>query len=94
MFFEIQAEQSIVLIRIARELQEDILLKKTEESLSRHLNADGLDKMVQDAVLAQAATRVADDDIISIDPSDIKSRMRRRTGCCFLPKYGMEARVV
>ena len=32
MFFGIQAGQSVVLSRIARELQEDILLKKTEES--------------------------------------------------------------
>ena len=52
MFFGIQAGQSVVLSRIARELQEDILLKKTEERLSRHLHADGLEKMVQDAVLA------------------------------------------
>ena len=52
MFFWIQSGQSVILSRIARELQEDILLKKTEERLSRHLHADGLEKMVQDAVLA------------------------------------------
>ena len=52
MLFGIQAGQTAVLSRIARELDEDILLKKTEERLSRHLLAEGLDATVQDAVLA------------------------------------------
>ena len=36
MFFGMQAAKSVVLSRVARELREDILLKKTEERLSRH----------------------------------------------------------
>jgi len=95
MFFGIQAGQSVVLSRIARELQEDILLKKTEERLSRHLHADGLEKMVQDAVLAQAAARVADDDIISIDPSDIQKPYAQEDGMPLLAKVwdGSKGRV-
>ena len=42
MFFGIQAGQTTVVSRIARELDEDILLKKTEERLSRHLLDEGL----------------------------------------------------
>ena len=40
MFFGMQAGQTTVLSRIARELDENILLKKTEERLSRHLLAE------------------------------------------------------
>ena len=39
MLFVIQAGQTVVLSRIVRELGEDILLKKTEGRLSRHLLA-------------------------------------------------------
>ena len=59
MFFGIQAGQTTVLSRIARELGEDILLKKTEERLSRHLLAEGLDATMQDAVLANHVKRVS-----------------------------------
>ena len=72
MFFGTQASQTTVLSRIARELGECILLKKTEERLSRHLLAEGLDAAVQDAVLAHGADHVHDDTIVSIDPSDIQ----------------------
>lgn len=51
MFFGIQAGQTTVLSRIARELKENILLKKTEERLTRQK----LDEMVRDAVLAHGA---------------------------------------
>ena len=60
MFFGIQAGQTTVLSRIARELDEDILLKKTEERLSRHLLAAKLDETVRDAVLAHGAACVHD----------------------------------
>lgn len=42
MFFGIQAGLTTVPSRIARELEEGILLKKTEERLSRHLLDEGL----------------------------------------------------
>ena len=63
MFFGMQAAKSVVLCRIARKLREDILLKKTEERLSRHLLADGLEKRVHDAVLAQGAAYIHEDAI-------------------------------
>jgi len=45
-FFEGQAGRSVILSRIARELQEEILLMKTEELLSRHLLAEDMDNRV------------------------------------------------
>ena len=80
MFFGIQAGQTTVVSRIARELDEDILLKKTEERLSRHLLDEGLAAMVQGAVLAQGAACVQEDTIVSIDPSDIQKPYAREGG--------------
>ena len=95
MFFGIQAGQTTVLGRIARELEEDILLKKTEERLSRHLLAEGLDAMVQDAVLAHGAAYVHDDTIVSIDPSDIQKPYAQDGGMPLLAKVwdGSKGRV-
>ena len=42
MVFEMQARQDMKLSSIARTLDDDILAKKTEEHLSRHLDAPGL----------------------------------------------------
>ena len=86
MFFGIQAGQTTVLSRIARELKEDILLKKTEERLSRHLLAAKLDETVQDAVLAHGAAYVHDDTIVSIDPSDIQKPYAQEGGMPLLAK--------
>ena len=95
MFFGIQAGQTTVLIRIARKLDEDILLKKTEERLSRHLLAEGLDAAVQDAVLAHGADCVHDDTIVSIDPSDIQKPYAQDGGMPLLAKVwdGSKGRV-
>ena len=86
MFFGIQAGQTTVVSRIARELDEDILLKKTEERLSRHLLDEGLAAMVQGAVLAQGAACVQEDTIVSIDPSDIQKPYAREGGMPLLAK--------
>ena len=86
MFFGIQAGQTTVLSRIARELKEDILLKKTEERLSRHLLAAKLDETVQDAVLAHGAAYVHDDTVVSIDPSDIQKPYAQEGGMPLLAK--------
>ena len=95
MFFGIQAGQTTVLSRIARELEEDILLKKTEERLSRHLLAEGLDATVQDAVLAHGAAYVHDNTIVSIDPSDIQKPYAQDGGMPLLAKVwdGSKGRV-
>ena len=95
MFFGIQAGQTTVLSRIARELDEDILLKKTEERLSRHPLAAKLDETVRDAVLAHGAAYVHDDTVVSIDPSDIQKPYAQEGGMPFLAKVwdGSKGRV-
>ena len=95
MFFGIQAGQTTVLSRIARELKEDILLKKTEERLSRHLLAAKLDETVRDAVLAHGAAYVHDDTVVSIDPSDIQKPYAQEGGMPLLAKVwdGSKGRV-
>ena len=95
MFFGMQAAKSVVLSRIARKLREDILLKKTEERLSRHLLADGLEKRVHDAVLAQGAAYIHEDTVVSIDPSDVQKPYAQEGGMPLLAKVwdGSEGRV-
>lgn len=82
----IQAGQMTAPGRIARAPEEDILLKRTEERLSRHLLAEGLDATVQDAVLAQGAACVHDDTIVSTGPSDIQKPYARDGGMPLLAK--------
>ena len=95
MIYGIQSAQSVVLSRIARELDEDILMKKTEERLSRHLLAEGLDATVLGAVLAHGSAQVQDDDIVSFDPSDIQKPYAQEGGMPLLAKVwdGSKGRV-
>ena len=46
MLFGIQASRDTLMSEIARSLQEDILAKKTQERLERHLAADGMDAKI------------------------------------------------
>ena len=95
MFFGMQAAQSVVLSRIARGLREDVLLKKTEERLSRHLLEEGLEKRVHDAVLAQGAAYIHEDTVVSVDPSDVQKPYAQEGGMPLLAKVwdGSEGRV-
>jgi len=95
MIFGIQAAKSVVLSKVARSLREDVLLKKTEERLSRHLLAEGLEKTVHDALLVQGAQYIHDDTIVSIDPSDVQKPYAREDGMPLLAKVwdGSEGRV-
>lgn len=72
MLFGVSASQDCKLSRVARVLNESILLKKTEERLSRHLATPGLGHTVQQQIVAHAARRVADDTLIVVDPTDLR----------------------
>lgn len=72
MLFGVSASQDCKLSQVARVLGEPILLKKTEERLSRHLAAPGLGRTVQRQIVAHAARRVAADTLIVVDPTDIR----------------------
>jgi len=72
MLFGVSASQDCKLSQVARVLGEPILLKKTEERLSRHLAAPGLGRTVQRQIVAPAARRVRADTLIVVDPTDIR----------------------
>lgn len=72
MLFGVSASQDCKLSQVARALGETILLKKTEERLSRHLATPGLGRTVQRQIVAQAAGRVKADTLIVVDPTDVR----------------------
>jgi hypothetical protein len=72
MLFGVSASQDCKLSQVARVLGESILLKKTEERLSRHLASPGLGQVVQQQIVAHAARRVTGDTLIVVDPTDIR----------------------
>lgn len=72
MLFGIQAARDTLVSEIARALQEDILSKKTQERLERHLQADGLDDKVHGSLLCDAASSIHEDTLIVIDPTDVQ----------------------
>ena len=78
MIYGIQARQSVMLTDIARCLEEPTTMKKTEERLSRQLCREGLGRVVQDNLLAEAAGQISDDTLLIIDPSDIKKKYAKK----------------
>jgi len=72
MLFGLSASQDCKLSQVARALGEPILLKKTEERLSRHLATPGLGQKVQQQMVAHAARGVKADTLIVVDPTDIR----------------------
>jgi hypothetical protein len=71
MLFGILAAKDIKLSNIARSLQEEITLGKTETRLSRNVRARAVAEQVTAALIRDGATRVRDDTVLAIDISDI-----------------------
>ena len=61
MLFGIQASRDTLMSEIARSLQEDILAKKTQERLERHLATEGMDSKVHGSILCDAASGIHDE---------------------------------
>ncbi len=72
MIYGIQAGRDVKLSSIGRSLGEDILLKKTEERLSRHLAMKGLGQEINEVIIKHGARKVHQDTLIVIDPTDIR----------------------
>lgn len=77
MIYGIQAEREVKLSRIARSLGEEILLKKTEERLSRHLGVKGLGQKINEVVVEHGSGKIHEDTLIVIDPTDIRKPYAR-----------------
>jgi len=69
--YGIQQSQSLMLSRIARALNEQIPLIKTENRLSRQAARPGLDQAVEKFVIDQGAARIGKRTLLVIDPSDL-----------------------
>ena len=72
MLFGIQASRDTLMSEIARSLQEDILAKKTQERLERHLATDGMDAKIHGSILCDAAPGIGESTLVIVDPSDVQ----------------------
>jgi len=71
MVYGICARQEVKLSEIARCLEEDVALIRTEKRLSRNLDTERMDERLIDAVVRMGARRVHKDTLLVIDVSDI-----------------------
>ncbi|MFO7914456.1 MAG: hypothetical protein R6U43_02050 [Candidatus Krumholzibacteriales bacterium] len=76
--YGIQAKKSVMLSEIARSLNEDIALKKTENRLSRQINREGLGRAVEKNLLSLASGRIKKSTLLVVDISDISKDHARR----------------
>ena len=72
MLFGIQASRDTLMSEIARSLQEDILAKKTQERLERHLATDGMDAKIHGSILCDAAPGIGESTLVIVDPTDVQ----------------------
>ena len=78
MVFGIQSSKDINLSEIARALDAPVSLKKTEERLSRNIQAEGLDVKLYRIIAAEGVNRVKKDTLIIVDPTDIRKEYARK----------------
>ena len=69
--YGIQTRQSVRLSEIARSLNEKIPLKKTMERLSPRRGRKKMGEEITNAVIRQGASRVGEDTLLILDPTDI-----------------------
>jgi Transposase DDE domain len=78
MLFGIQASQGVKLSNIARSLQEDIPLLKTEDRLSRNLQAQELEPHLRQQLLRLGSRRVESNTVLCLDLSDVRKEYARK----------------
>ena len=71
MFYGIQASKDVKLSNIARSLNEEIALIKTENRLSRHMGEEELSGPINGRLIREGAKRIQEDTVIALDISDI-----------------------
>jgi len=76
--FGIQASQDVKLSNIARSLKEDIALIKTENRLSRNLEAPELESHLSERLAAMGGRRVAENTGLCLDLSDLRKEYARK----------------
>lgn len=78
MLFGIQASQDVKLSNIARSLQEEIPLLKTEDRLSRNLQAEELETHLRARLLRLGSRRVEANTVLCLDLSDVRKEYARK----------------
>jgi hypothetical protein len=78
MLYGIQASKDVKLSNIARSLNEQIPLIKTEGRLSRNIGKDDLTLVMNKSLIADGAKRIKEDTVIAIDISDIDKPYARK----------------
>ncbi len=78
MLFGIQASQGVKLSNIARSLQEEIPLLKTEDRLSRNLQAEELETHLRQGLLRLGSRRVDTNTVLCLDLSDVRKEYARK----------------
>jgi hypothetical protein len=72
MLFGIQASQDVKLSNMARSLQEEIPLIKTEDRLSRNLQAEELESHLSERLAELGSRRVEANTVLCLDLSDVR----------------------
>jgi hypothetical protein len=72
--YGIATRKSLRLSEIARSLNEEIPLIKTENRLSRQASREGLWKKIESFVVAHSAHRIGKDTLLVVDPSDLAKK--------------------
>ena len=78
MLFGIQASQDVKLSNIARRLQEEIPLLKTEDRLSRNLQAEDLETHLRQGLLRLGSRRVENNTVLCLDLGDVRKEYARK----------------
>jgi hypothetical protein len=81
MLFGIQASQDVKLSNIARSLQEEIPLIKTEDRLSRNLRAVELEAELTGQLAKMSSQRITADTVLCLDLSDIRKEYAKKMEC-------------
>jgi len=78
MLFGIQSSQDVKLSNIARALQEDITLIRTEKRLSRNLKSTELEKELTLQLVKMGSTRIQSNTVLALDLSDIRKEYAQK----------------
>jgi hypothetical protein len=78
MLFGIQASRDIKLSNIARSLDEEIKLIKTENRLSRHIKSKDLTGHINNILIEDGSWRIKEDTVLALDLSDINKAFAKK----------------
>jgi len=76
--YGILVSQSVVLTKMGRTLENDVPLKKIEERFCRQLAKPALWSKLQHELLSQASSRIRDNTLLVLDPSDIQKKYAKK----------------